>query len=146
MVRFEEISTKNKSDFKKLCLMLFPVSYAPSFFKSLVSGEMISGDKCGCALAYVENKPIGLISWSQSQNRVHLLNLGILVHYRRKGIGSELLNLIPKKKVMSLYVQSSNQDAIEFYSKKGFKKVRLEKMYYKRLECPDAYFLEKYFE
>nr|ACO15384.1 N-acetyltransferase NAT13 [Caligus clemensi] len=143
-LQFQVVDTSNLSDFKKLCLILFPVRYPPSFFKSLIAGKMDSGDSCGGSLGYADGRPIGLVSWSHSDGRSHMLNLGVLAQHRRKGIGSRLLEFIPPKPVISLYVQSSNQEALDFYESKGFKKIRLEKSYYRRLDPPDAYFLEQY--
>eukprot|EP00096_Caligus_rogercresseyi_P012933 TRINITY_DN5597_c0_g1_i1.p1 TRINITY_DN5597_c0_g1~~TRINITY_DN5597_c0_g1_i1.p1 ORF type:complete len:154 (-),score=32.83 TRINITY_DN5597_c0_g1_i1:57-518(-) len=143
---FEKVNSSNKSAFQKLCTIIFPVQYAPGFFKSLISGKMDSGDDCIGYLAILEGRPIGLVSWSTSDSRTHLLNLGVLIHHRRSGIGSQLFELVPKDPpLISLYVQSSNDDALSFYVGKGFKKVRLEKGYYsQRLDCSDAYFIEKY--
>ena len=42
-----------------------------------------------------------------------------------------------------LHVQTSNEDAINFYSKHGFIKKDIIRNYYKRIEPPDCYILSK---
>lgn len=42
-----------------------------------------------------------------------------------------------------LHVQTSNQDAINFYAKHGFEIKDMIKNYYKRIEPPDCYVLSK---
>jgi len=52
--------------------------------------------------------------------------------HRRKGIGSFAMNFIKRKyKNLFLMVKSRNKDAIKFYEKHGWKKIRLVRNYYK---------------
>ena len=43
---------------------------------------------------------------------------------------------------IALHVQSCNEGALEFYKKKGFRVVRREKEYYKKLDCQEAVYME----
>jgi ribosomal-protein-alanine N-acetyltransferase len=74
----------------------------------------------------------------------HLVSIAVLKEYRRRGIGSRLLDETIKASIKyydveSIYleVRVSNIPAIRLYEKFGFKKVRLIKGYY--MDGEDAY-------
>ena len=60
----------------------------------------------------------------------------------RKGIGMKLINKVKEddNHEISLYVQSTNDIAIEFYKKNGFKNIKLLKDYYESLDDKNAYY------
>lgn len=79
-----------------------------------------------------ENKQIiGYISSWISDNTT-ILNFCVLKDYQNKGIGSLLFEEILKIAVgdITLEVRTSNQNAIQFYKKRGFHEVLLRKYYY----------------
>ena len=78
------------------------------------------------------------------------MTLGCLGPYRRCGVGKRLLDHVLKIAeddgqidAIFLHVQISNDEAIQFYEKFGFKIMDTKKDYYKRIEPADAYVLEK---
>ena len=84
------------------------------------------------------------------------MTLGVLAAYRNHGIGSKLLQSVldylaaqTEGKLatvdeISLQVQTSNTDAMEFYGKKfGFERGELVENYYKRIDPPHCYILRK---
>ncbi|MFC1599787.1 GNAT family N-acetyltransferase [Patescibacteria group bacterium] len=72
-------------------------------------------------IVFYKNKKIGLISWSEKNNIIHLGLLNILPEYQSLGIGSKLLNdLIQKGKEIHLDTYENNDRAISFYKKHGF--------------------------
>jgi ribosomal-protein-alanine N-acetyltransferase len=78
----------------------------------------------------------------------HVVSIGVLPDYRRLGIGSELMNRametlknIYKCSEVYLEVRVSNEAAINFYDRLGFKIDRVIKHYYKDGE--DAYVMSK---
>jgi len=78
------------------------------------------------------------------------MTLGVLGPYRKLGIGSALLNFVlklckerPTIGAVYLHVQTSNEEAIQFYKKFGFEIVETIENYYKRIEPPHCYVLQK---
>ena len=84
------------------------------------------------------------------------MTLGVLAAYRNHGIGSKLLQSVldylaaqTEGKLstvdeITLHVQTSNADAMEFYEKKfGFERGELVENYYKRIDPPHCYILRK---
>lgn len=71
------------------------------------------------------NIPVGRLSVHSSENYIRILEIGLIESYRRKGIGSELLNNIKKValekgKTIQLQVAWFNESAYNFYIKNGF--------------------------
>jgi len=82
--------------------------------------------------------------------RLYIMTLGCLAPYRRRGIGSimleHVLNYVEKVgnfHSILLHVQVNNQSAIDFYKKFGFEIVETKEQYYKRIEPADAHVLMK---
>jgi len=104
-----------------------PISYPSSFYKSIIKGSNIA------YIAQVEGKSVGAVVWREEEDGSHLLCLGVYVLYRRRGVGSALLNLYIKhcqSKVVYLHVNADNISAIVFYQKFGFSiKARVENYY-----------------
>eukprot|EP00586_Coscinodiscus_wailesii_P000322 CAMPEP_0172485528 /NCGR_PEP_ID=MMETSP1066-20121228/13574_1 /TAXON_ID=671091 /ORGANISM="Coscinodiscus wailesii, Strain CCMP2513" /LENGTH=87 /DNA_ID=CAMNT_0013250831 /DNA_START=446 /DNA_END=709 /DNA_ORIENTATION=+ len=84
------------------------------------------------------------------------MTLGVLAAYRNRGVGSKLiasvLEYFDQNKngelsdvdEITLHVQTSNVDAMNFYIKGfGFEKGEMVKNYYKRIDPPDCFVLSK---
>jgi len=97
---------------------------------------------------------------TKRRRRLYIMTLGVQAAYRGQGIGSRLLTSVldaatrPPQcssndpcdldiEEIYLHVQTSNADAINFYSKFGFVTREIIKNYYKRIEPPDCYILSK---
>ncbi len=84
----------------------------------------------------MENEIIGYMIAGEFEESYHLKNIAIKKEYQGKGYGKFLLNhLIEKakkenKKFIFLEVRVSNERAIKFYEKLGFKRNRILKGYY----------------
>ena len=75
-------------------------------------------------------------------DRIHILSIACHPNYRRKNIGSSLINSIKKQnKNITLYVQCTNINAIDFYEKNSFIKHKREVGYYQNLKDKDAYLM-----
>ena len=80
----------------------------------------------------------------------YVTNIGVLPEYRRRGIGSkivnELINFSIEKSLdfISLEVRVSNQAAIELYKSFDFKEVGKRKNFY-RNPAEDAFIMTRYF-
>lgn len=86
----------------------------------------------------------GFIVGEIHDNRIHIMSLATDPEYRRKNIGTKLINKIKeefKNFIITLYVQQVNRIAINFYKKNNFIAVHEEKNYYNNLEDKHAYFM-----
>ncbi|ADL18683.1 N-terminal acetyltransferase [Acidilobus saccharovorans 345-15] len=86
--------------------------------------------------------------FSESAKVGHVISIAVLAEYRRKGVGSalmqEAINVLKSKydvDAIYLEVRVSNTPAINLYEKFGFEKVRIIKGYYRDGE--DAYVMVK---
>lgn len=83
-------------------------------------------------------------------NRLHIMSIGVLPKYRKKGFGTVLIKEIKKyiKKnysypvKMSLFVLTNNLPAIKLYERNGFKKKYRDEEYYETLPIKSAYYYE----
>ena len=84
-------------------------------------------------LVYIDNnRIIGVLSYLLIYDRVEIEYIVVDNEYKRKGIGSKLLNSINLNgiKNITLEVRESNKEAINFYKKNGFNIVTVRKNYY----------------
>ena len=107
-----------------------------SIFLDSLDYNFIYNDLLNNPMAYyfvceVDNKIVGYINCWVSDN-TEILNFCVYPEYRKQGIGALLFNEVEKISVgmLSLEVRVSNSNAINFYSKRGFKKAFVRKGYY----------------
>ena len=82
---------------------------------------------------------------------MYIITLGVLAPYRGMGVGSRLLQKclsvveasLPEVKQACLHVQTSNQEAVDFYKKFDFEVGETIRDYYRRIDPPDAVVLRK---
>lgn len=93
--------------------------------------------KHGVALVAVwEEKVIGYVCANYVLHESHILNLAVHENYRRRGIGTLLMNEVirelKRRKCVFVYleVRESNIGAREFYTRFGFKVESRRKKYY----------------
>lgn len=94
-------------------------------------------------LVYEENnKIIGVLSYLLIYDRVEIEYIVVANEYKRKGIGSKLLNSINLEgiKNITLEVRESNKEAISFYKNNGFDIVTIRHNYY---DNEDGYLMIK---
>ena len=92
--------------------------------------------------ATIDDKIVAFLVLKEDDTNVHIMSIGVLEKYRKLKIGTELINKIKinfLNKSISLNVQESNEVAINFYIKNGFKVNELLKNYYMTLDCNNAY-------
>lgn len=94
------------------------------------------------------DKIVGYLLSEYDGTTCHIMSLGVDVECRRLGVATNLLLQLSKEakqwcKTLSLYVQTNNTSAINFYKKNGFKKVSKIKGYYSTLDNTDAYIMHK---
>jgi len=79
----------------------------------------------------------------KNENRLHIMSIGVTKDKHRNGLGTLLLNYIKENfdTYITLYVQVSNKNAINFYLKNSFIIKDILKEYYQNLENKDAYLM-----
>ena len=97
-------------------------------------------------LKYIENnKVLGFCIIDINDNRYHITSIAVDENHRKKQIGTKLIEYIKNNydvSVISLYVQSCNDVAINFYKKNNFKFVKKLENYYTTLKNKGAYYCE----
>ena len=178
-VSFGRITQDNIKQLKTLNVNTFPVLYGPKFYKNITKTphqftkyayfqSMVIGAIC----CRVENDAstfhffsfifayFHLIFTSHSlnlfrgENKLYILTLAVLPVYRRRNVGSQLLNSVldearswneqkseSSSLIASIYlhVQTSNEMACAFYENHGFTKGDVVENYYKRIEPSTAF-------
>tara|TARA_B100001094_G_scaffold331583_1_gene400435 strand:- start:1651 stop:2133 length:483 start_codon:yes stop_codon:yes gene_type:complete len=76
--------------------------------------------------------------------RIHIMSIGVLNNYRKKGYGTSLIQHLHNfcKNKLSLYVLTNNESAIKLYQKNNFKKKFTNDNYYKSLPIKSAHYYE----
>ena len=149
------VTKHNLKMVKRLNQVIFPVSYNDQFYNDLVkAGEMAKlafyNDLAVGAVCCRPETPAAITAPAHSEGkRLYIMTLGCLAPYRRYKIGTMMLEhvlaLCQKEgyTAVTLHVQTSNEAALEFYKKSGFEVVGKSELYYKRIDPPDAFLLEK---
>jgi len=94
-------------------------------------------------VAYDEDKIVGFVDYMITFNSATISQIAVLSNYRKKGLGSKLLEEMEKSfpkeiddvvETITLEVRESNINAISFYKKNGYEDVVIKKNYYKNGE------------
>ena len=70
----------------------------------------------------INDTPVGLCFIKIIDNRYHIMSIAVLDTYRRQGVGNKIIQYVKENYIqntgkISLYVQTSNINAIKFYEK-----------------------------
>merc|ERR1712106_13507 len=135
-IELGSLTVHNLEQVKLLNSVLFPLIYTPKFYNELLKvGEYAK-------MAYYEKIFVGAVCCRVEQDkelgkRLYILSLGVLAPYRRRGVATALYNHVLEHaqkekdiKEIYLHVQTTNEDAVEFYKKYGFDVTRTVKDYY----------------
>lgn len=148
---------------QRLTLTLLPVKYPDKFFSGAVD-EILPATFSRVALSM--SKPIGWIrcclepfpeltsppsNATPIYNRIYIQALCLLAPYRGKGFATALLEsilsprLLLEHNIASIYahVWECNEDALEWYAKRGFQQVMLVDDYYRKLKPGGAWIVKK---
>lgn len=84
------------------------------------------------SLVSVDEKINGIIVYNLFYDRIEIEYIIVPEEHRKKGIGSKLLSEIEKDNInnITLEVRKSNETAIDFYKKNGYKIEAIRKNYY----------------
>ena len=115
----------------------------PIYYNNDSLKDVIKNNNYDILVAKKTDKILGFAITSITEDdNIHIMSLACLPNFRRKNIGSKLIKKIKKKnkeKLITLYVQSSNNIAIEFYKKNKFIEIDYVKNYYNNLDDNNAY-------
>ena len=148
-VSFGPVTKDNVEQLRKILTVTLPVRYHEKFFTDIVRTHeditkfaVWNGFAVGAICCRIETH--GDIS------KLYIMTLSVLPAYRRRGIGSKLLQSVldsipqfPEVSVVYLHVQTSNTLATDFYNKFGFETTETVADYYKNIEPTDAHVLCK---
>ena len=136
-VSLEGVDCGNIDSVRLVLASVLPVTYPPSFYKDLVQGKVAG------LVASIQGRAVGCVAWRQEEGLLHVLALGVLATHREKGVATVLLERCLKGAAGAfLYVQTDNTEAVQFYSKRGFKVTQTVEGYYKRVTCTKAFKME----
>jgi ribosomal protein S18 acetylase RimI-like enzyme len=121
----------------------------PLYYSVFDYGRIILSPDNLVYVAETNGKIVGYIyaKMEESKNNIHIYSFAIDKQFRRRKIGTLLIEEIKKLKTMSLYVHIENKNAIAFYKGNGFKVEKVKKNYYlgslSNVESFDAYYMMK---
>ncbi|CAG8562086.1 10913_t:CDS:2 [Funneliformis mosseae] len=154
-----DITPNNLGQLKKLNTVLFPVQYSEKFYKDVLEvGEFARFayfNDCCVGAVCCRKEPLKEVNQGipSDQAKLYIMTLGVLAPYRNLGIGTKLLEHIlqhatlptqqPKFVEIYLHVQTSNEEALNFYKKYDFEIVATVEGYYKKISPSDAYVLSR---
>ncbi len=117
-----------------------------SWSEQLYYMELDSSDKI-YSVVYYNDIPIAFGGFAQVLDEGHIMNIAVLSAYRKKGVGTLLIDDLVKKgrergiTSFTLEVRDSNVAAIALYEKKGFTLAGIRKKYYGGQEDARIYWL-----
>ncbi|BDA42981.1 N-alpha-acetyltransferase 50 [Coccomyxa sp. Obi] len=150
-ITFQPLTERNLEQLKTLNGVIFPINYQDKLyrecmlFEGLTQGAFHGDSLIGAVTVRLEQQQDGTA-------KLCFITLGVLAAYRGCSIGSQLLHRTleaaqqdPNIVEAYLHVQTSNEEAIRFYQRAGFKVSEMLTGYYRknRLQPPDAYVLRK---
>lgn len=147
---------------RRLTSTTLPVRYGDAFFDTTVT-DPVAHDLCRVVL--YASEPVGWIrcrlepcspnsalsSSRQAHSQIYIQALALLSPYRGLGLASMLLDAILSSTVarfeqtvcMYAHVWEKNEDALEWYAKRGFKRVMLVERYYRKLRPGGAWIVRR---
>uniref|UniRef100_A0A0K0FA91 N-terminal methionine N(alpha)-acetyltransferase NatE n=2 Tax=Strongyloides TaxID=6247 RepID=A0A0K0FA91_STRVS len=156
-ISLEPLTPKTITAFKIINSSVFPVQYSEKFYQEILNEDV--QDFSRIVILKSSGTPIGAVSCriaspklgtNLTDSDLYIMTLGTLPAYRRRKIGTILLEYIfqlCKKlsfiKRIVLHVQTSNEEALDFYKKFGFRIADTIEGYYKRIDVTSAHLLIK---
>lgn len=129
---------ENKPEFYKELFLIenTTLSFADKMSKESFMAEF-SQDSRTYFVAKEGNIPVGYIGLFDCVDSVEIISFAVKKECQNKGVGTKLLQkatqfaVLNKKKSLLLEVNSTNQNAIKFYTNNGFRVISTRKNYYK---------------
>eukprot|EP01083_Nonionella_stella_P043565 117538_1 len=136
---FEELETDNIDDLQSLNLVVLPIHYSSKFYKQILKNG-------GFGYLVIDNKTEDVIGGCcgvihvDYRNAIYISTLGVYASWRRRGIGSVLIDKLIKNHGNSnithvvLHCSANDSNAIQFYKANGFIVVRQINNFYRKLQ------------
>jgi len=124
------------SDLKKI-LKIERQSFSTSWTFNAFIYELLVNEKATYYTFKLNDQIIAYVGYWLFEDEIHITNLAVAPIFRKKGIGTQLIEFVIEKSKelsiqrMSLEVRITNTEAIELYKKIGFNKGKILKKYYK---------------
>lgn len=146
---------------KRLTSLLLPIPYPEKFYKEIIDDEITSDITLLAvwhddpqARANEKGRLVGAIRCRLlSPNGAPMLYLSTLVllsPFRSHGIATHLLQTVMRRAIddyevssVGAHVWAANTEGLEWYRKRGFKEIRREPGYYRRLDPQDAVVMQR---
>lgn len=153
------ISKSHLPSIQRLTSTTLPVRYGDNFFQSTITDEtaaqlsrvvLYSSEPVGWIRCCLEPCAPGQASKVQLQ-QIYVQALALLAPYRGLGLATVLMDTIIDSAIaradntvcIYAHVWEKNEDALQWYAKRGFKPVLLLERYYRRLRPAGAWIVRK---
>ncbi|KAI5203586.1 hypothetical protein E4T39_04100 [Aureobasidium subglaciale] len=156
----------NISSFERLNTLLLPIPYPRTFYKETLSDPISSSltllalwhdnpssaaTTPGKVVAAIRCRILPSPASSLDDDKIlYISTLGVLSPFRSYGIATHLLGVMIERGIrmygvsaVGAHVWEAGQEAREWYAKRGFKEIKLEEGYYRRLTPQGAYVLRR---
>ena len=152
-VQLRPINKDNVGSMRVLIRAILPVTYKDKFYRDLLKypegfRQLAYRDAnvIGAVCCRIENDPA-----SEEGKRLYIMIVGVLAAYRGLQVGTQMLEHVLDQaskyhhevKSVYLHVQTSNDDAVNFYKKFGFEITETLPNYYTKVEPTSCYILSR---
>jgi N-alpha-acetyltransferase 50 len=143
-------------EIRRLTSTTLPVRYGETFFTTAVTDPVAHQIS---RVAVYESEPVGWIrcrlepctSNSPAPVQIYIQALALLSPYRKLGLAAAMLHhilsgvgMLEERPVcVYAHVWEKNEDALDWYAKRGFKRVMLVERYYVKLRPSGAWIVRK---
>ncbi|WBW70651.1 ubiquitin-protein ligase E3/GCN5-related N acetyltransferase fusion protein [Schizosaccharomyces osmophilus] len=134
-----ELTNENINSFKRLNQVVLNTNYSETFYKNILKDNELS------RVALFENKVVGGLSCVKNRDELlYIATFSVLAPYRNLGIGSLLLDFANRSAhrlaldAITLHVRCSNEDSVDWYTRRGFKIIERVPKLYKRFADGDS--------
>ncbi|MDO4690491.1 MAG: ribosomal protein S18-alanine N-acetyltransferase [Fusobacterium sp.] len=128
--KIKKNSIETQDDLEKLEKLEQSIFKESSYSRSTLLEIIKNYDNYTIFSCYSNKEIIAYIIVLNNIDYFEIIKIAVLENYRNMGVGQSLIEMI-KEKDTFLEVRQSNEVAIKFYLKNGFKKISLRKNYYK---------------
>ena len=147
-----KVDVSHLGGIKALTSVILPIRYSDKFYNTTINED----EACDLSRVVLFNEqPVGWIRCRVETNnnirQLYIQALCLLAPYRDRGLATCLLEqilkpgIISKYRITSIYahVWENNEDALEWYVKRGFRRILLVDHYYRRLRPPGAWIVRR---
>ena len=150
-----DVTDKNIQQLRLLNAAILPVRYQEKFYESILKQPpafVRSASYNDVVIAAVACRKEPRSEEEGGGSKLYIMTLGVLAPYREHGVGTQLIQYVLKLlksptcndvKEVFAHVHTENETAVDFYKKYGFQVTATIPNYYKGIEPPDCYYMQK---